>query len=84
MDVAVLLQIPGDSLSNIYYSSALAEVGHLWISLTLAGKWNKLSNCTAHGTDGTEDTTAIFLICVVASSGPAAVNINILINYQWH
>ena len=79
MDVAVLLQIPGDSLSNIYYSSALAEVGHLWISLTWAGKWNKLSNCTAHGT---ENTTPIFLIFVVASCGPAAVNINILINYQ--
>ena len=78
MDVAVLLQIPGDSLSNIYYSSALEEVGYLWISLTWAGKWNKLSNCTAHGT---ENTTPIFLICVVASSGPA-VNINILINYQ--
>ena len=79
MDVAVLLQIPGDSLSNIYYSSALAEVGHPWISLTWAGIWNKLSNCTAHGT---ENTAPIFLICVVASSGPAAVNINILINYQ--
>ena len=79
MDVAVLLQIPGDSLSNIYYSSALAEVGYLWISLTWAGKWNKLNNCTAHGT---ENTAPIFLICVVASSRPAAVNINILINYQ--